>query len=102
MTHWPNSDSSLCQIGIIGVYDGTLVDITFPTNPGHGTVAVEYGGTTYTNGDTLSLPVNRFSTLQLQSKGKNISQSMTLRQILHNKDTESVSINPIKSNLLEP
>lgn len=78
MTHWPNSDSSLCQIGVIGVYDGTKVDITFPSNSQRGIISVEYDGKTYTHGDTLTVALNRFSNLQLQSRGTWNSQHFGL------------------------
>lgn len=70
VTHWPNSDSSLCQIGVIGVQDGTKLDITFPPSTGRGIINVEFEGVVYTNGDTLTVAINRYSTLQLQSQGK--------------------------------
>ena len=70
VTHWPNSDTSQCQIGVIGISDGTLVDITFPYSKSADTpLQVLYDRITYTNGDTLSVVMNRYSTLQLQSKG---------------------------------
>lgn len=70
VTHWPNSDSSQCQIGVIGLSDGTLVNITFPALwPGRAGLQVEYDGHTYTNGETLSVVMDRFSTLQLQNRG---------------------------------
>lgn len=71
VTHWPNSDSSSCQLGVIGVSDGTLVDITFPRLlPGRTALQVGYDTKVYSNGDTLSLVVDRYSTIQLQSTGK--------------------------------
>lgn len=69
VTHWPNSDSSKCQIGVVGVSDGTLVDITFPPQTGRGVISVDFNGVTYTNNDVLSVVINRFSSLQIQSKG---------------------------------
>lgn len=70
VTHWPNSDSSKCQIGIIGVSDGTRVDVTLPRHANRGTVQVEYDGQTYQAGDTLTVVMDRYSTLQLQSQGQ--------------------------------
>lgn len=69
MTHWPNSDASLCQLGVIGVHDGTRLDITFPPQGSRGALSVEYDGVTYRNGETLSIAINRFSTFQLQARG---------------------------------
>lgn len=69
MTHWPNSDTSRCQIGVIGINDGTRVDLTFPANSGRGAIEVEFEGQTYTNGDIMSVALDRYSTLQIQSKG---------------------------------
>lgn len=68
VTHWPNSDVSLCQLGVVGVHDGTRVDITFPANE-DSEISVEFEGRTYTNGDRLTVVINRYSTLQIQSKG---------------------------------
>lgn len=70
VTHWPNSDSSRCQIGIIGVSDGTKVEITFPSHTNRGIIQVEYDSQVYGSGDTLTVVMNRYSTLQLQSKGE--------------------------------
>ncbi|XP_067936654.1 uncharacterized protein [Watersipora subatra] len=70
VTYWPNSDSSKCQLGVIGVHDGTRLDITFPSRDGRGSIDVEFEGVAYTNGDTLTVAINRYSTLQLQSKGR--------------------------------
>jgi len=70
VTHYPNSDISKCQVGVIGTRDGTGVDITFPNlKAGYPAIEITYGGRTYTNGDTLSVVLNRYSTLQLQSTG---------------------------------
>ena len=70
VTHWPNSDVSQCQLGVIGVNDGTRLDITFPANTGRGEILVEFDGNQYRNGDTLTVAINRYSTLQLQSRGQ--------------------------------
>lgn len=78
VTHWPNSDVSLCQLGVIGVYDGTKLDITFPAVTGRGEILVEFEGNQYRNGDTLTVAINRYSTLQLQSRGQNYKRSSLL------------------------
>lgn len=51
------------------MYDGTKLDITFPEFSNRGEITVEFGGNSYTNGDTLTVAINRYATLQLQSRG---------------------------------
>lgn len=68
VTHWPNSDISRCQFAVAGVYDGTQVVIELPSLT-NGVIDVELDGQTYSNGDTITVAMNRYSTLQIQSRG---------------------------------
>ena len=55
----PNSQT---QIMVIGVEDTTAVSITLPTTTGGN---VDYGGTSYAAGSTITETVDRFDTLQI-------------------------------------
>ncbi|XP_013401799.1 IgGFc-binding protein [Lingula anatina] len=58
-----------CEFGIVGVVDGTSLEITFPS-PSGTPVQVSYGGVNYGNGDKLTVPsFNRSHTLQIRSQG---------------------------------
>ncbi|XP_052252891.1 uncharacterized protein LOC127859481 isoform X4 [Dreissena polymorpha] len=58
---------NMAEIGIAGTEDGTTVSITLPA--GHGPLSVTFQGKTYHEGETISVTLDRFKTLQLQSKG---------------------------------
>ena len=66
VSYWPAELRT--QFGIIGLSDGTVVDIRLP-NPSSGPVSVSYGGATYGNGQTFRIDLNRFDTFQAQSSG---------------------------------
>ena len=65
----------------MGISDGTRVDITLPSHTDRGIVEVEYDSQVYRAGDTLSVVMNRYSTLQLQSKGKLIMPEHSHNQL---------------------
>lgn len=56
-----------CVIGLAGIEDGTRVTIRFPD--GDDIDGIEFRGRTYRNGDTITVTLDRFDTLQLRSKG---------------------------------
>ncbi|WAR12499.1 FCGBP-like protein [Mya arenaria] len=64
VTHSPSEQP--CEMMVIGVEDGTTVNITYPNNAN---VGVTYGKVTYGAGDTQTLTLNRFDTYQAQSVG---------------------------------
>lgn len=66
VSYWPAELRT--QFGIIGLTDGTVVDIRLP-NPASGPVSVTYGGRTYGNGQIFRVNLNRFDTFQAQSTG---------------------------------
>ena len=65
VTYYP--PSRWTQICIVGVEDSTTVIIKLSNCPNCG--SVEYDGTTYKKGETLTITVDRYDALQLQSKG---------------------------------
>lgn len=58
-----------CEFGIVGVKDGTNVQITLPKLRNGTIVEVTYEGFSYKNGDTLLITLQRYQTFQIQSKG---------------------------------
>lgn len=54
------------EIGIVGILDGTTVELTFPTGQ---SVSVVYNGQTYYGDDTLSVSLDRFDTFQVKTTG---------------------------------
>ena len=78
VSYWPAEIKT--QFGIIGLTDGTVVDIRLP-NPSSGAVSVTYNGVTYGNGQFLKVNLNRFDTFQAQSSG---DLSGTFIQSSHN------------------
>lgn len=58
--------SQQCELMVVGVVDNTQVTFTFPSSLSS---SVSYGGSSYSAGDSLTVTMNQFDTIQLKSGG---------------------------------
>lgn len=62
--------SQQCELLVVGVVDNTQVTFTFPSSMSS---SVTYGGSSYYAGDTLTVSMNRFDTVQLKNNGGDLT-----------------------------